>query len=557
MSEHDRDGRGVDRRDFLQIGAVGAVGAALESARRRLPIPGVGEGAAAEAASSPGRVERFELEEVTVGQLQEGLRTGKWTARSLAEYYLGRIHQLDPRLRSVIETNPDASSIAEGLDAERKAGRVRGPLHGIPVVIKDNIDTADRMMTTAGSLALAGSKPRQDSFVAERLRAAGAVILGKTNLSEWANFRSTHSSSGWSGRGGQCGNPYALDRSPCGSSSGTGAAVSANFAAIGVGTETDGSVVCPSSANSLVGIKPTLGLIGRSGIVPIAHSQDTAGPMARTVTDAAILLGVLAGVDPRDAATSAARAHIQPDYTRYLDGNGLKGARIGVARKRMFGSSPEADRLAEEAIAAMRSAGAVIVDPADIPHLGEYGDSEFDILLYEFKADLNAYLASLAQSPIHTLADAIAFNAAHAAQEMPYFGQEIFLQAQKKGPLTDPKYRAALAKNHRLSRGAGIDAVMGRHNLDALVAPTGGPPWMIDLVDGDHDVGGSSTPAAVAGYPHITVPAGYSFGLPVGISFIGTAWSEPKLIRLAYAFEQATKHRRAPRLLASADLSRR
>ena len=555
MSEHGP--AGVDRRDFLQLGAVGAVGAALGGGRGRL-APAVGDAGGA-AATSPEPGGQFELEEVTVAQLQAGMRSGRWTARSLTDFYLGRIHQLDPRLRAVIETNPEAEAIAEGLDGERKAGRVRGPLHGIPVLIKDNIATADRMMTTAGSLALASSKPRQDSGVAARLRAAGAVILGKTNLSEWANFRSSHSSSGWSGRGGQCGNPYALDRTPCGSSSGSGAAVSGNFAALAVGTETDGSIVCPSSSNSVVGIKPTLGLISRAGIVPIAHSQDTAGPMARTVTDAAILLGALAsgGVDARDAATAAARPHVQPDYTKYLDANGLKGARIGVARKHMFGSSPEADRLAEEAIAALKSAGAVIVDPADIPHLGEYGDSEFDVLLYEFKADLNAYLASLAQSPIRTLADAIAFNDAHAAQELPYFGQEIFLQAQKQGPLTDPKYRAALEKDHRLSRTQGIDAVMRQHNLDALVAPTGGPPWMIDLVDGDHDVGGSSTPAAVAGYPHITVPAGYSFGLPVGLSFIGTAWSEPKLLRLAYAFEQATKHRRPPAFRASADLSRR
>ncbi len=547
MSEHE----GLDRRGFLQLGAAGVLGAALPG---RVPVPGRAGEPAADGATSPGQ---FELEEVTVAELQEGLRAGRWTARSLADFYVGRIRQLDPRLRAVIETNPDAEAIAEELDAERKAGRVRGPLHGIPVLIKDNIDTADRMMTTAGSLALAGSKPKQDSGVAARLRAAGAVVLGKTNLSEWANFRSTHSSSGWSGRGGQCGNPYALDRSPCGSSSGTGAAVSGNFAAIGVGTETDGSIVCPSSANSLVGIKPTLGLISRAGIVPIAHSQDTAGPMCRTVSDAALLLGALAGPDARDPATAAARGHVQSDYTKYLDRNGLKGARIGVARKHMFGSSPEADRLAEEAIAAMKAAGAVVVDPADIPHLGEYGDSEFDVLLYEFKADLNAYLAALAQAPVRTLADAIKFNEEHAAQELPYFGQEIFVQAQKKGPLTDPKYRAALDKDRRLSRTQGIDAILRQHNLDALVAPTGGPPWMIDLVDGDHDVGGSSTPAAVAGYPHITVPAGYSFGLPVGISFIGTAWSEPKLLRLAFAFEQATKHRRPPRFLPTADLSRR
>jgi amidase len=553
MSE--REEQGLSRRSFLQCSAVGALGVAVEGARGRLPsVPGALKSPAGVAASAPGGAQ---LEEATVAELQEGMRTGRLTARSVTEYYLGRIHQLDPKLRSVLETNPEAVSIAEALDAERKAGKVRGPLHGIPVLIKDNIDTADRMATTAGSLALMGARPKQDSHVAERLRAAGAVILGKTNLSEWANFRSSHSSSGWSGRGGQCGNPYALDRSPCGSSSGSGAAVSAGFAALAVGTETDGSIVCPSSANSVVGIKPTLGLVSRSGIVPIAHSQDTAGPMARTVADAAALLGALAGPDPRDVATAEAHGHIEADYTKYLDAGGLKGARIGVARKKLFGSSTHADRLAEEAIAAMKAAGAVIVDPADIPHLGDYDGSEFDLLLYEFKADLNAYLAALAESPVRSLADAIRFNDEHAAQELPYFGQEIFLQAQKKGPLTDPKYRAALAKNHRLSRTEGIDAVMTRHRLDALVAPTGGPPWMIDLVDGDHDVGGSSTPAAVAGYPHVTVPAGYAFGVPVGISFIGRAWSEPTLIRLAYAYEQATKLRRPPRFLETADLDRR
>ncbi len=548
-------GPGVDRRAFLQYGALGGLVVAGEGARRRLPALAGGE-AGPGLGSAPGPAAPFELEEVTVAQLQEGMAAGRWTARSLAEAYLARIRELDPRLRSIIETNPDALANAAEMDAERRAGRLRGPLHGVPVVIKDNIDTADRMMTTAGSLALVGARPRQDSHVAQRLRAAGAVLLGKTNLSEWANFRSSHSSSGWSGRGGQCGNPYALDRTPCGSSSGRGAAASANFAALAVGTETDGSVVCPSSANSVVGIKPTLGLISRAGIVPIAHSQDTAGPMARTVADAAVLLGVLAGRDPRDPATASAPATI-PDYTRYLDAGGLRGARIGVVRKNLFGYSPESDRIAEEAIAAMKQAGAVIVDPADIPHLGEYGDGEFEVLLYEFKADLNAYLASLAVSPIRTLADAIAFNSREATRELPYFGQEIFVRAEAKGPLTDPKYLKALADNRRLSGPEGIDAIMEQQKLDALVAPTGAPPWLIDLVDGDHDMGGSSTPAAVSGYPHITVPAGYSFGLPVGISFIGRAWSEPTLIRLAYAFEQATKVRRPPRLLPTADLAHR
>ena len=569
MSEHEQrqvgagdtgSERGVDRRAFLQYGALGGLVVAGEGARRRLPgradvagVAGAGGAPGPAAAASPA----FELEEVTVTQLQEGMVAGRWTAHSLAEAYLARIHELDPRLRSVIELNPDALAIAAQLDAERRSGHVRSPLHGVPMLIKDNIDTADRMATTAGSLALVGARPRQDSFVAQRLRMAGAVLLGKTNLSEWANFRSTHSSSGWSGRGGQCGNPYALDRTPCGSSSGSGAAASANLAALAVGTETDGSIVCPSSANSLVGMKPTLGLVSRAGIVPIAHSQDTAGPMARTVADAAVLLGVLDAADPRDPATVTHRAHTPADYTSALDARGLKGARIGVARKNLFGYSPESDRIAEEAIAAMKSAGAVIVDPADIPHLGEYGDGEFEVLLYEFKADLNAYLASLAVAPVRTLADAIAFNSREALHEMPFFGQEIFVRAEAKGPLTDAPYLKALADNRRLAGPVGIDAVLKEHNLDALVAPTGAPPWLIDLVDGDHDLGGASTSAAVAGYPHITVPAGYSFGLPVGISFIGRAWSEPTLIRLAYAFEQATKVRRPPRLLATADLSHR
>ncbi len=499
----------------------------------------------------------FELDEITIGGLQEGMRSGKYTARSIAERYLARIDEVDrngPSVNSIIEVNPQALEIAEGLDRERREGRVRGPLHGIPVVIKDNIDTADRMHTTAGSLALAESVAPRDAYVAARLREAGAVLLAKTNLSEWANFRSTHSTSGWSGRGGQTKNPWALDRNPCGSSSGSGAAVSANLAAVAVGTETDGSIVCPSNASGIVGIKPTLGLVSRSGIVPIAHSQDTAGPMARTVTDAAILLGVLAGVDPRDAATAASRGKAQSDYTRFLDARGLQGKRIGVARN-YFGFSMRVDAILEESLAALKDAGAVLVDPANMENAGKYDDSEFEVLLYEFKADLNAYLSSLAPSVRpRTLAGLIEFNEANKDREMPWFGQEIFLSAQKKGPLSEKAYREALAKNHRLSREEGIDATMKTHRLDAIVAPTGGPAWLTDLVNGDHFGGGSSTAAAVAGYPSITVPAGYVYGLPVGLSFIAGAWAEPALIAMAYAFEQTTKVRKAPGFLPSADL---
>jgi amidase len=526
----------LDRRSFLQYAAGAAAATALTPPSGRV--------------APPRAPQTVDLEEATIASLQEGLRAGRYTTRSLCEAYLGRIEAVDrsgggPTLRSVLETNPDALAIADRLDAERKAGRgrgrggARGPLHGIPVLIKDNIATADRMMTTAGSRALVGATPPRDAFVAERLRAAGAVILGKTNLSEWANFRSHQSSSGWSGRGGQCKNPYALDRNPCGSSSGTGAAIAANLAAVGVGTETDGSIVCPASACSLVGVKPTLGLIGGAGIIPIAHSQDTAGPMARTVTDAAILLGVLGG----------------KDYTASLGANGLKGARIGVARKKCFGYSPEADALVEAAIDVLRRQGAVIVDPADIPHLGEYDDSEFTVLLYEFKADLNAYLAEWApRGPMRTLADLIAFNEANKTLELPYFGQDIFVQAQEKGPLTEQAYLEALEKDRRLSRTEGLDAVFAQHTLDAIVAPTGSPPWPTDLVNGDHFLGGSSTPAAVSGYPSISVPVGYVFGLPVGMSFIGRAWSEPTLLKLAYAYEQVARPRRAPRFLPTAEL---
>ena len=491
----------------------------------------------------------FPLDEATVEQLQQWMRDGRYTSRQLVDLYLTQIDRIDrsgPTLRSVIETNPEARTIADTLDAERKAKGPRGPLHGIPVLIKDNIDTADRMMTTAGSLALEGSTRVRDSFVVERLRAAGAVILGKTNLSEWANIRSTKSSSGWSARGGQTKNPYALDRNPCGSSSGTGAAIAANLAAVGVGTETDGSIVCPSSANALVGIKPTVGLVSRSGIIPISHTQDTAGPMTRTVTDAAVLLSALVGVDLRDAATKAS-AGKAVDYVKALDAGALQGARIGVARKRYFGYSPATDAVIDTALAAMKAAGAVVVDPADIPTAASLDECELEILLYELKADLNAYLRGVGPSArVRSLADVIAFNEREAAREMPFFGQEMFVSAQKKGPLTDPAYKKALATCRTRARTLGIDAVMTRLRLDALVAPTGGPAWPTDLLNGDHFLGASSTPAAVAGYPSITVPAGAVYGLPVGLAFIGRAWSESKLVGLAYAFEQVTKHRRPP-----------
>ena len=549
--------------------------------------------AALTVAAQPPPRSAFDLEELTIAGLQQRMTAGRDTARSLAEKYLARIEAVDrggPMLRSVLEINPEALAIADRLDAERAAGRVRGPRHGIPILLKDNIATADRMMTTAGSMALAGVTPPRDAFIVERLREAGAVILGKTNLSEWANFRSTRSTSGWSGRGGQTRNPYALDRNPSGSSSGSGAAIAANLAAVALGTETDGSIVSPASNNALVGIKPTLGLVSRTGIVPIAHSQDTAGPMARTVADAAAILTVIAGVDPADSATvrlarrepvalrqaqgdpeqrrrvqgrsrSGQARRMPAEYSRSLDAGALKGARIGVVRNRLFGSSPAADHLATEAIADMKRQGAVIVDPVNIPTLGKFDDGEFEVLLYEFKADLNKYLAWLGPAaPVHSLTELIAFNDLHAAEELKYFGQEILIMADKKGPLTEAKYKTQLARNRQLAGALGIDAAMTRHKLDALVAPTGGPAWLIDHVNGDGGTASApapSTMAAVAGYPHITVPAGFFRGLPVGLSFIGRAWSEPKLIALAYAYEQATKHRRPPTFAASAELSER
>src|SRR4051812_8755911 len=503
---------------------------------------------------TPAPSSTFPLEEATTAQLQEFMASGRYTSRQLTEMYLRRIEAIDrggPSLHAVIELNPDALSIADTLDAERKAKGPRGPLHGIPILIKENIDTGDRMLTTAGSLALEGSRPAKDAFLVDRLRAAGVVILGKTNLSEWANFRSTHSTSGWSGRGGLVKNPYALDRNACGSSSGSGAAIAANLAAIGVGTETDGSIVCPSGTNGLVGIKPTVGLVSRSGIIPISHTQDTAGPMARTGADAAALLAALRGADPADPATKASAAHASKDYAAPLDAGALKGARIGVARRQYFGYSDATDRLVNAAIEVMKAQGATIVDPANIPTASKMDACENDILLYEFKADLNAYLARRRDARVHTLRELIDFNVREQAREMPFFGQELFISAQKKGPLTSAAYRTALVRCRALSRTQGVDLVLARHRLDALVVPTGGPAWTTDVVNGDHFTGGSSTPAAVAGYPSIPVPGGFAFGLRVGVSFIGTAWSEPKLIALAYAYEQATKHRRPPEFKAS------
>jgi len=535
------------RRRFLQTSVLGSMAAAL---------PALGAARAVEPAPAElAQPKPFELDEITIAELQAGMASGKYRARSIAEKYLARMEEIDkqgPTLASVIEVNPDALAIADALDKERGQQRLRGPLHGMPVLIKDNIDTADRMQTTAGSLALLGSKPVRDSFVAQKLREAGAVILGKTNLSEWANIRSSHSSSGWSGRGGQTKNPYALDRNPCGSSSGSGAATSANLCALAVGTETDGSVVCPASANGLAGIKPTLGLISRAGIVPIAHSQDTAGPMARTLRDAAILLSALAGVDARDSATAASQGKAVTDYTRFLDPKGLRGARIGVARK-YFGFNDAVDRLFNDLIDEIKRQGAEIVDPADLPSHGKFNDSEFTVLLYELKADLNAYLTARPGAPA-SLKEIIDFNNRNREKEMPYFGQDIFLKAEAKGPLTDKEYTDALEANHRLSRTEGIDAVMDQFHLDAILAPTAGPAWFTDWVNGDSSGGGgSSNAAAVAGYPNITVPAGFIFGLPVGASFFGRAWSEPTLLRIAYGFEQATKVRKGPAFLATVE----
>ncbi|WP_396200529.1 amidase [Gemmatimonas sp.] len=545
----------IDRRDFvastLATAAATAAAATIGTVATLVPMHTAQAAVPERDGMQP---DAFPYAELSVAELQSRMTKGTLTSRTLTAAYLSRIAAVDrsgPTLNSVIETNPDALAIAAERDAERRAGKVRGPLHGIPVLIKDNIDSADRMQTTAGSLALVGKPAPRDAFIVQRLREAGAVLLGKTNLSEWANFRSTRSTSGWSGRGGQTRHPFVLDRNPCGSSSGTGTAISANLAAVGIGTETDGSIICPSSICGLVGLKPTVGLWSRSGIIPISSSQDTAGPMARSVSDAAALLGALTGVDSRDVATTDSAGKSVADYTTFLNAKSLQGARIGVARN-MAGFHPMTDAAFERAIESLRKAGAVIVDPANVPTVGKYDEAELDVMLYEFKAGVNAYLAERGTTvSVRTMDDVIAFNRANAGAEMPYFGQEQMERAQAMGSLDEAKYRDAVATCRRLSRDEGLDAIMAQHALDAIVAPSNGPSWPTDLINGDRYSGGNSSVAAVAGYPSITVPMGFADALPLGLSFIGRAWSEGRLIGLAYAFEQATKARRAPRFLTT------
>jgi amidase len=541
----------MNRRRFLGYSALG--GATLASGS----IP-FGCAPAEPPSEEPKADAPFELLEATIADLQQGMQSGQLTARSITESYLARIEALDrsgPELRSIIETNPEALAIADELDAERRANGPRGPLHGIPVAIKDNLDTHDRMTTTAGSLALEGSMPKEDSFLAVKLREAGAIILAKANMSEWAYWRGLKASSGWSARGGQCRNPYALDRNPCGSSSGSGVAASANLAALTIGTETGGSIMCPSSINGIVGIKPTVGLWSRSGIIPISHSQDTAGPMTRTVRDAAVLLGPLTGVDPRDGATARSEGKSHADYTTFLDAKALSGARLGIARN-FPGFNPEVLVLFEQALEDLKKAGAILVDPANVPNLDQgdvFEELPTTVLDFEFKAGINAYLESLGpESRMKSLEDLIRFNEENRDREMPFFGQERFLTSLSRGPLTDPKYLQAVTTIQRKTREEGIDALVGQHRLEAIVAPTSGPAWLTDHVLGDRlDGGFSAGPAAIAGYPDITVPMGFVSGLPVGISFFGPAWSEPKLLAIAYAYEQATKHRKPPEFLPS------
>jgi amidase len=535
--------RPIDRRKLLGIGAVAAA----------TPVASGLLAERAQGAAKPAAPPHRELEDASIAELQASMKAGKLSSLELVRAYLDRIKALDtkgPKVNSILELNPQAEAIARSLDKDRRDGRVRGPLHGIPILIKGNIDTADRMTTTAGSLALVGAAAPRDATVADKLRKAGAVILGKANLSEWANFRSFHSASGWSGQGGLTLNPYVIDRNPCGSSSGSGAAVSAAFAAAALGTETDGSIVCPASANGVVGIKPTVGLTSRAGVVPIAHSQDTVGPHGKTVADAAAVLGVLTGVDPRDDATEASAGKFKTNYTQFVDAKGLQGARIGVMREGVTGYSEETDKVFEDALEALEEGGATLVDPADLPTIAEIntGEAEITVLVYEFKLDLNAYLATRTGVPIRTLADAIAFNEANADRELKWFLQEWFEFAESD-PFDEATYLEALETARRIGGEEGIDAALQADSLDALVAPTGSPAWPNDLVNGDHFLGASSGPAAIAGYPIINVPAGDAFGLPVGISFMGTAWSEPTLIKLASGFEAVSKARKKPKFL--------
>ncbi|HWX19866.1 MAG TPA: amidase [Candidatus Binatia bacterium] len=536
----------MNRRNFLRAAALGSVAT--------LTTTTASDARAAARSQRVSRIKPFDLEELTISELQHLLENSEYSAVDLTKKYLARIAALDrrgPALRAVIELNPDALALAAASDKERQAKGPRGPLHGIPILIKDNIDTHDRMTTTAGSLALEGSLPPRDSFVVTQLRAAGAVLVGKTNLSEWANFRGALSTSGWSARGGQTRNPYALDRNPSGSSSGSAVAAAANLCAAAVGTETDGSILSPASFNGVVGIKPTLGLVSRAGIIPIAHSQDTAGPLARTVTDAALLLGALAGTDRHDLATADSSAQGHRDYTAFLVPGSLRGARLGVARA-FFGFHPQADALIESALKEMKRLGAEVIDPVELKKMPELEEAELEVFRYEMKADLNAYLAGLGPTaPVRTLEDIIEFNEKHREQELRWFGQEELLKAQAKGPLSEEGYLAALATCRRLARTEGIDKVMDQRKLDAIVAPTSTPAHLTDWVTGDHGLGDSTTPAAVAGYPSITVPAGLVFGLPVGLSFFGRAWSEPRLLGIAFAFEQATEARRPPQFLRS------
>jgi amidase len=549
----------MNRRNFLKHSSLAGLSLSTLAVVSCNPGPAKEKGqetatAAAANRSAPGAgAGDFALHETTIAQLQQQMESGARTARSITQLYLDRIAAIDqqgPTLKSVIEVNPDALAIADALDQERKNGKVRGPLHGIPVLIKDNIDTADKMMTTAGSLALEGNRAAKDAFIVARLREAGAVLLGKTNLSEFANFRSSRSSSGWSSRGGQTRNAYVLSRNPCGSSSGSGVAVSANLCALAIGTETDGSIVCPASISGIVGIKPTVGLWSRSGIIPISHTQDTAGPMARTVTDAAILLGPLTGTDAADKTTAESTGKAHKDYTQFLDPNGLKGKRIGVEKSFLKGHEG-VDALVQKALDLLKKGGATVVEVEVVKEMEAIGGSEFEVLQYEFKDGLNRYLAG-ANAKVKSLKDIIRFNEEHADKAMPYFKQEILESSQKKGGLDRQEYREALAKNLRVARGT-IESIMLEHNLDAISGPSYGPSWCTDLVNGDHFSGyGLSTPAAVAGFPHITVPLGLVHGLPIGFSFFGPAYSEPELIRIAYAYEQTSKNRVAPQLLDAA-----